>query len=115
MTFFSWNTPRSWNPINLGLDRESAMAAPAHSGLRVPREYLPLYQYLEHRYASLVVLTFEQIESLLGYALPEAAFTDVAWWTSESAADPQSGAWRSTGRQATPNLLAGNVAFERVA
>jgi hypothetical protein len=52
--------------------------------------------------------------SLLGFALPESAITDRAWWTGESAADPQIGAWRSTGRQATPNLLAGNVAFERV-
>jgi hypothetical protein len=113
MTFFAWNTARSLRPI-LGLDRESIMTTPAHSNRRVPREFLPLYEYLEHRYASLVVLTFEQIESLIGFALPEAAVTDVSWWTGESAADPQTGAWRVTGRLATPNLLAGNVAFERV-
>ena len=33
---------------------------------RVPAEYLSLYTYLEHRFASIVVLTFEQMEALLG-------------------------------------------------
>lgn len=41
----------------------------------VPREYRALYSYLDHRYASVVVLTFEQIEALLGFALPGAART----------------------------------------
>ena len=36
---------------------------------RVRDGYLPLYTYLEHRYASIVVLTFEQMEALLGFAL----------------------------------------------
>ena len=41
----------------------------------IPREYRALYAYLEHRYASVVVLTFEQIEGLLGFALPTPART----------------------------------------
>ena len=32
-----------------------------------------------HRYASTVVLTFDQMESLLGFALPEAAHKERAW------------------------------------
>ena len=46
---------------------------------RVREGYLPLYTYLEHRYASNVVLTFEQMESLLGFALPVVARQDPAW------------------------------------
>jgi hypothetical protein len=49
------------------------------STLHVPREYRALYTYLEHRYASVVVLSFEQIEALLGFALPTRARTEREW------------------------------------
>ena len=111
MTFFDWNPARPAKPI-LDLDREKG-ATPQARSRRVPKEYLPLAQYLEHRYAALVVLTFDQIESLLGFTLPRAAITDRAWWSGDTAADPQTETWRATGRLATPNLLARNVAFER--
>ena len=78
---------------------------------RVRDGYLPLYTYLEHRYASNVVLTFEQMESLLGFALPDVARQDPAWWTSV----PGNGAreaWTAAKRTATPNLPAGYVRFE---
>jgi len=39
----------------------------------VPAEYLSLHKYLENRYADTVVLTFSQIEDLLGFVLPESA------------------------------------------
>ena len=48
---------------------------------RVPAEYPSLYTYLEHRLASIVVLTFEQMEALLGFALPAPASTERDWWT----------------------------------
>jgi hypothetical protein len=81
--------------------------------------YGPLYVYLEHRYADIVVLTFGQMEDLLGFTLPPPARTDPAWWTNragEAASSPQySEAWRLAHRTAKPNLPAGNVAFERIA
>jgi hypothetical protein len=80
----------------------------------VPAEYLSLYTYLEHRYASIVVLTFEQMEALLGFALPTSACTEPGWWTT--AAVPMhlhSAAWIGAGRTATPNLLARTVTFAR--
>lgn len=82
---------------------------------RVPAEYLSLYTYLEHRYASTVVLTFEQMESLLGFALPEPARTERDWWTGAPMhTDWHSDAWTVARRTATPNLPARNVAFERL-
>ena len=39
----------------------------------MPGKYKLLYQYLEHRYANTVVLTFAQIEDLLGFTLPDSA------------------------------------------
>lgn len=81
---------------------------------RVPGEYLPLYTYLEHRYASTVVLTFEQMEALLGFALPAAARLERDWWTATAvAAGRHSDAWTAATRSAMPNLPARTVAFER--
>ena len=77
--------------------------------------YLPLYTYLEHRYASSVVLTFEQIESLLGFALPVAARQEPGWWTSGAGNGPsRAEAWTAAQRTALPNLLARHVTFERL-
>ena len=81
---------------------------------RVPAEYLSLYTYLEHRYASTVVLTFDQMESLLGFPLPEMARTEPHWWTGAALqTNSHSGAWTVAERTATPHLAAKTVAFER--
>ena len=81
---------------------------------RVRDGYLPLYTYLEHRYASIVVLTFEQIEALLGFALPAAARQELGWWTSAAAHAADGEAWTAAQRTAKPNLLARHVTFERL-
>ncbi len=80
----------------------------------VPAEYLSLYAYLEHRYASVVVLTFEQMEALLGFALPASASTERDWWTGVAVQTHRhSAAWMGAGRTAMPNLSARTVTFER--
>lgn len=79
----------------------------------IPPEYRALYAYLERRYASVVVLTFEQIEALLGFALPAPARTEREWWTTTAEAQPCSVAWTEAGRTAAPSLPAGIVVFER--
>ena len=85
--------------------------APPH----VAAHYLALYTYLERRYASNVVLTFEQMEALLGFALPVRASTERDWWTSPTSdGDQHSEAWSVAQRTATPNLSARTVAFERL-
>jgi hypothetical protein len=80
----------------------------------VPVEYQSLYTYLEHRHASIVVLTFKEMEALLGFALPATASTEPEWWMG-AAVRPHgySAAWTEAGRTATPNLLARTVTFER--
>jgi len=47
----------------------------------VPGKQGVLDRYLEHRHADVTVLTFGQIEDLLGFALPRLARTYEAWWT----------------------------------
>lgn len=81
-------------------------------------KYRFLYKYLDTRYADRVVLTFGQIEDLLGFALPDPARADSAWWMKvrEDTAEPQcSDAWTLAHRTASPNLTAGHVVFDRVA
>jgi len=78
-------------------------------------KYSSLHTYLKNRYASVVVLTLEQIEDLLGFELPVLARTQGEWWTITDSAEtpPRSDAWRLAGRTANPNLLARTVTFER--
>jgi hypothetical protein len=76
-----------------------------------------LYEYLEKRFADTTVLTFQQLQDLLGVALPTRALTDPTWWsdTGKGASDTLwSDAWTLANRTARPNLRAGTVIFERV-
>lgn len=78
--------------------------------------YLLLYKYLENRYADTVVLTFAEIEDLLGFALPEQARLHQEWWTDAEigvTGPKYSDSWILASRAATPNLVAQTVAFER--
>jgi len=81
----------------------------------VPAAYMPLYTYLDRRYAATVVLTFEQIEALLGFAPPSRAFADADWWTGAGEAqDRHTAAWTAARRSAAPQLGARIVSFERL-
>jgi hypothetical protein len=79
-------------------------------------EYRLLYEYLRDRFSDRLVLTFGQIEDLLGFALPAPARVQRDWWgNSDLGADQsrQSDAWTLAGRTATVNLRAQCVTFER--
>jgi hypothetical protein len=90
---------------------------PPRHGYRRAGKYRSLYEYLEKRYADTVVLTFRQVEDLLGFSLPDLARTDQAWWTTEDISSGEarwSDAWTLASRTARPNLMAQTVAFERI-
>jgi hypothetical protein len=85
-------------------------------GLPTAGEYELLHKYLRDRYANRVVLTFAEIEDLLGFSLPDLARVRVAWWDGGDfarAPSAQSFAWTLAGRTATVNLPARSVLFER--
>jgi hypothetical protein len=95
---------------------ESGDDATRRRGRELSGTYRGLYDHLEHRHADTVVLTFGQIEDLLGFALPDRARTDRDWWIVSGAspvARDYPNAWTLTHRTARPNFLAGNVMFER--
>ena len=81
----------------------------------VSGKYRVLHRYLENRYADVVVLTFAQIEDLLGFSLPQLARTYQAWWTlgANVQGAPHADAWTFAGRTATPNLQSRTVIFTR--
>jgi hypothetical protein len=114
MTLLEWMS--TWRrTTTLVPERRTAVVPEQRPQSRVPAEYQSLYDYLEHRYASTVVLTFEQMEALLGFALPEPARTERDWWTdAASRMGRHSYAWTMAKRTATPNLSARTVAFERL-
>ena len=79
-------------------------------------DYQQLYKYLRDRYADRVVLTFGQIEDLVGFTLPSAARVQPEWWSCSvdtSHRTAQSDAWTSASRTATANLVSCSVVFER--
>ena len=78
--------------------------------------YAGLNRYLSGRFADNIVLTFAEIEDLLGFALPAEAHVRTEWWLGGGEDDdpsPQRAAWTRANRTATPNLFARTVRFER--
>jgi hypothetical protein len=90
-------------------------------GREIAGAYQSLYKYLRDRYANRVVLTFAEIEDLLGFALPGPARLQPEWWGTVDHPDPtvrraaQSDSWTLAGRTATVNLPAQRVVFDREA
>ena len=78
-------------------------------------KYQPLHEYLRDRFANRVVLTFAEIEALLGTSLPDAARSDLRWWEVPAATLPSehSDAWICANRRAEVNFPAGRVVFDR--
>ena len=91
------------------------VAVTERASATVSGKYVLLHKYLKNRHADVVVLTFSQIEDLLGFDLPPLARTDLAWWAlrETNVKWPYSDAWTRAGRTATPNLQALTVVFER--
>lgn len=98
--------------------REPAREAAKPHGRAMAGQYLLLYRYLENRYANTVVLTFAEIEDLLGFALPDQARLHQEWWTAAETnvhGPNYSDSWILASRTAVPNLVARTVIFERAA
>src|SRR5215203_6433266 len=77
-------------------------------------KYQLLYNYLENRYADTVVLTFAQIEDLLGFPLPEQARLRREWWVDgKTSGSDHSDSWILANRSAVPDLTAKIVIFDR--
>src|ERR1043165_6092818 len=106
-----WNKRR---PASIARPREVPQAT-ADDGATAGK-YQSLYKYLRDRYADRVVLTFGEIEDLLGFSLPESASLEPDWWDSaptKDASSAHSDAWRLADRTAVVNLISRRVIFDR--
>ena len=77
---------------------------------------MPLHKYLDQRYADAVVLTFAEIEDLVGCTLPDLARLSNDWWTKpepDAVCSRFADSWIHAKRTARPNLRARTVAFDR--
>ena len=115
---WKWNrrrelTARSVGTADVPTEERPIGKVPGRTA-KIPSEYVSLHKYLANRYADMVVLTFSQLEDLLGFALPDSARTQPEWWTTtDSDKSSCADAWILAGRMAKPNLLARTVTFER--
>ena len=106
-------TRRAPKPYSL---RDALVETESPPGRAMSGKYLLLYKYLENRYANRVVLTFAEIEDLLGFTLPELARIQQDWWANanpQSTPSAQSRSWLQASRTANPNMQAQTVVFER--
>jgi hypothetical protein len=86
-------------------------------GRAMTGKYLLLHKYLNDRFANTVVLTFSEIEDLLGFTLPDPARLQQEWWTGDANTDrpsSQADSWILASRTAKPNMQAKTVEFERL-
>lgn len=113
---WNWIRRQSTSPVT----PPGPTALPAQSAARgrvKAGPYRLLHDYLRDRFADTVVLTFDQIEDLIGLALPTEARSDEGWWNLPPAVPTDghwSDAWVLANRTARANLQAKTVVFDRV-
>ena len=106
---FNWMKRRTMITDAPSLAASLARDMRPHAG-----EYQLLHKYLRDRFANRLVLTFGEIEDLLGFSLPAPARIELTWWSSPVGRSAQSKAWMLADRTATVNLMAQCVVFERL-
>ena len=78
-------------------------------------KYDRLRHHLNVRAARSVVMSFREIEKILGSRLPASARRYSAWWANEAGdtSHVQARAWIDAGRRASVNLTAETVEFSK--
>ena len=79
----------------------------------VGRKYLPLAEYLFENNGKKIVLTYAQIEHILGCELPATANDYPASFWANTATHSYSSAWMKIGYKARINIAEKKVTFEK--
>ena len=77
---WSWLKRREWPARQEREATEHVVQPPERV---VSGKYQLLHKYLEERFANTVVLTFAEVEDLIGSALPDQARSEPEWWASQ--------------------------------
>ena len=65
-------------------------------------KYSKLYEFLRNETSSQVSLTFSQLETILGFRLPDSAYLYRPWWANQSSSGhSQAMAWGVAGWKTT--------------
>ncbi len=75
--------------------------------------YDALTQYLSDRGEPEVILTFEELDEILG-GLPNSARQYSAWWANKISSQPHARGWLNAGRLASPDFVGGRATFSLV-
>lgn len=97
------------------LGRRSSVAGGLPGGSKRSSKYLPLCEFLSNVRESEISVSFAEIESILGFPLPESARKYPAWWANEqSGSHSHASAWIEAGWETTKaNLRDQAVVFRR--
>ena len=86
----------------------------AQQGLGMERPYFALHEYLNARVTDSVVMSFREIEDLVGFPLPLSARRDAHWWEDADLGNAShANAWLLARRSATADLGTQTVEFSR--
>lgn len=108
-------TPDSPAPAPVRRDRSSASAPRPRSGSQASGAYAPLGEYLSsQRDRHRVSLSFREVESILGRALPTSARKHRAWWGNNAGSHSQARSWLNAGwTVANVDLNGARVSFDQ--
>ena len=65
--------------------------------MKAGSKYYPLYEHLRRSEQDELMLTFSEVEKLLGQPLPPSARTHRAWWSNRRKGAVQANAWMGAG------------------
>lgn len=103
-----WNKESSKNGVKSGNETSThERKNSTYSG-----KYTPLSEYLEETKEKTVKLSFEEIEKILDFNLPNSAKTHKAWWYGED--HSQTKAWTGVGYRAKPDFRQEEVIFRKI-
>lgn len=82
----------------------------------MPSKYEPLHQHLTGVTSDRIRLSFQEIERILRFSLPNSARQYAPWWANTGGSHIQADAWMSAGwRTAQVDVPGERVTFERTA
>ncbi|WP_420913224.1 DUF7662 domain-containing protein, partial [Indiicoccus explosivorum] len=77
------------------------------------KKYLSLADYFRSASSSRIVLSFQEIEQIIGHQLPNAAYLNKSWWKKTKPPARHFYAWTNAGYAVENVDSAGNVTFIR--
>ena len=78
-------------------------------------KYTPLKLHLRAQVTAEVPMTFAEVESILGFRLPNSAYKHRPWWANETKGHVHAQAWLETGYEtAQVNMDARKLVFRKV-